>query len=134
MIFPVFPRTASQIFMKGFRKVASPGKSNLIADLRNRQICRKQQLHPSAQAVIGQIGIGRLVDELPENGAAACLPNPSRPCDIGKADPFPVVLLNVRNHIPERAEMMVPCGRCILVNTSVLVKTAPDITDQALQL
>ena len=79
MIFPVFPRTASQIFMKGFRKVASPGKSNLIADLRNRQICRQQQLHPSAQAVIGQIGIGRLVDELPEMAQQLVFPTPPPP-------------------------------------------------------
>ena len=134
MIFPVFPGTAPQIFMKRFRKIASSGKTNLIADLCNRQICRQQKFHPPAQAVIGQIGIGRLVDELPENGAAACLSNPSGPGDVGKADPFFIVLLDVCDHIPERAEMVVPHGRRILVNTSVLIKTAPDITDQALKL
>lgn len=98
MIFPVFPGTVPQIFMKRFRKIASSGKTNLIADLCNRQICRQQKFHPPAQAVIGQIGIGRLVDELPENGAAACLSNPSGPNDVGKADPFSIVLLDVCDH------------------------------------
>ena len=120
--------------MEGFCKITATGKSDLIADLRNCQICGEKQLRTLAQAVIGEVGIWRLVDKAPENGAAACFSDTSSTGDIGKADLLPVVLLYKRDHFFQCGQVVVADRRRILAYLPVLVEPAPDITDQALYL